>query len=125
MRKALLGVIALFFAAVTFKGCNLGHTPKPYPKVIIHGYVEDSLTGLPIGDAFVVLSSNEDTTTLNSDYTNANGYYSFDVCFYFDSFPISAFKSGYDSSTKYISTDTEDTVITHFKLQPIQKFTPK
>jgi len=120
MQKCVVVLFIYGCILILLIGCNLGGVTRPYPKVIIHGHVEDSLTGLPIGDVFVVLSSNEDTTTLNSDYTNANGYYSFDVCFYFDSFPISAFKSGYDSSTKYISTDTEDSVITNFKLQPIQ-----
>lgn len=116
--KVLFCAIALAFFATTYNGCNLGPKPRPYPKVILHGYVSDSLSGLPLEEAFVVLrDSNDDTSTLNSDYTNADGYYNFYVCFYFDSSPISAFKSGYHSSNKYISSDTEDTVATNFQLQ--------
>jgi hypothetical protein len=100
--------------------CNQGGSDVPLPPSIIIGIVKDSVAATPIQNALVIMDTVPDTTDTQKympfTYTDSSGFYNLLVQGGQTNEPISAFKNGYVSQTKFFSVEPADSVTVNFSL---------
>jgi hypothetical protein len=75
-RNNVLWIVALLLLS-SFAGISLNATAQP-DNVYVDGYVLESGSGIPIGNATIILQNTWDST-LNSTITDASGYYNLSI----------------------------------------------